>query len=120
MTIHVDTDFCDPPPEPAAPTKPKFKANCNKFNIDSPVKQGMWVEFSFKGSFHIDSAYIYFSKLNLSLYPSLASYDWATKTWTGYMNTGYLPTGKHHGRLFVSYEGVSGKSCSTGSFKVVE
>ena len=84
------------------------------------MKKGLWVPFSFKGTFHIDSAYIHFPKLNLTLYPSLAKYNWATRTWTGYMNTSYLPTGKHHGRLYVSYEGVQGKSCPTGSFKVVD
>jgi hypothetical protein len=109
-----DTGVCG-----SGSAKPVSKASCNKFFIENPIVRGDLATFTFKGNFKVDELYLYFPKINLTLYPSLISYEWATRTWTGTFNSIYLPQGKHHGRLYVSYEGIPGKSCPTGGIKVV-
>jgi hypothetical protein len=109
-----DTGVCG-----SGSAKPVSKASCNKFFIDNPIVRGDLATFTFKGNYKVDELYLYFPKINLTIYPSIISYDWGTRTWTGTFNSIYLPQGKHHGRLYVSYEGLPGKSCPTGGIKVI-
>lgn len=102
---------CDPPL--------KADTHCSNFNIAKKVPQALAVPFSFVGSANIDSAEVYFKKLGFSLSLYLYQYDWVNMTWHGYLNTTYLPLGKHHGRVNTYDGGLRGFGCETGGFKVV-
>jgi hypothetical protein len=103
---------CDPPP--------RADTHCSNFNIAKRVFQALAVPISFKGSANIDSAEVYFKKLGFSLSLYLYKYDWVNTTWHGYLNTTYLPLGKHHGRVNTYDGGLRGFGCETGGFKVVK
>jgi hypothetical protein len=100
--------------------KPKLISHCSNFNIAKRVPQAPAVPISFRGSANIDSAEVYFKKLGFSLSLYLWKYDWGSVTWHGFLNTTYLPLGKHHGLVKTYVNGVRGSGCETRGFKVVK
>ena len=99
-------------------TKPKKVSTCGGFSIGSRVPRSPAVPVSFKGPGNITSANIYFKNLKYSLPLWLHRYDGGR--WYGYLNTMYLPLGKHHGRVTTYVDGVRGGGCASGGFKVVD
>lgn len=91
---------------------------CSNFNIAKRVPRAPAVPISFRGSY-FTSAEIYFKKLGLSLPLYLYKYDWGSMTWYGFLNTTFLPLGKHHGRVHTYVNGIRGSGCETGGFRVV-
>jgi hypothetical protein len=110
-TISDSSKYCD---------TPKKASTCGGFSIPKRVPQSRRTPVSFKGPGNITRAKVYFKNLKYSLSVRLQNYDWGSKTWYGYINTTYLPTGKHHGHVITYVDGVRGGGCATGGFKVVD
>jgi hypothetical protein len=115
-TITVCSGYCGCP----ATAKSKKVSTCGGVSIPSRVPRSPAVLVTFKGPGNITHANITFKDLGYSLSLWLHHYDRGSGRWYGYLNTLYLPLGKHHGRVNTYVDGVRGGGCATGGFKVVD
>jgi hypothetical protein len=96
-------------------------AHCGPIDLPRIIEPSAATPIHFKGSAQVDGASLVIPGFD-SVFPLYGlSYDWASKTWSGFVDTSNIPAGSYkHVRLNVLGKGGDSANCNIGGLTVID